>query len=187
MAPCWRKYASPCVQNPSSAPWRRSQDTRPWRPASISSPSGKFCLDAAMLASASPGDDASFLNYKKDTSDLFKVRFKLSFLKGDFLNFFIFMYIVQHCFICRPPDSNVSEDAGIESRTVATFALTVRRSNHLGRSHHDYHFCLMPNHPPHSTSLFLILLSKTSNSLFFEFWFWISPSQAEKVYQTKTK
>ena len=49
--------------------------------------------------------------------------------------FFIFMYVIQHCFICRPSDSAVSEDAGIEARTVATFALTARRSNHSARSH----------------------------------------------------
>jgi hypothetical protein len=24
------------------------------------------------------------------------------------------MYVIQHCFICRPSDSTVSEDAGIE-------------------------------------------------------------------------
>jgi hypothetical protein len=30
------------------------------------------------------------------------------------------MYIIQHCFICRPSDSAVSEDAGIEYMTVAT-------------------------------------------------------------------
>ncbi len=33
---------------------------------------------------------------------------------------FIFMCIFQHCFICRPSDSTVSEDAGIEPRTVVT-------------------------------------------------------------------
>jgi hypothetical protein len=38
------------------------------------------------------------------------------------------------CFICRPSDSTVSEDAGIEPRTVATWALTARRSNHSARS-----------------------------------------------------
>jgi hypothetical protein len=26
--------------------------------------------------------------------------------------FFFFMYDIQHCFICRPSDSTVSEDAG---------------------------------------------------------------------------
>jgi hypothetical protein len=54
-------------------------------------------------------------------------------LKGDILDFF--MYDIQHCFICRPSDSTVSEDAGIEPRTVATTALAVRRSNHSARSH----------------------------------------------------
>jgi hypothetical protein len=36
----------------------------------------------------------------------------------------------QHCFICRPSDSTVLTDAGIEPRTVATDVLAVRRSNH---------------------------------------------------------
>ncbi len=40
------------------------------------------------------------------------------------------MYCIQHCFICRPSDSTVSEDTGIKPRTVATSALAVRRSNH---------------------------------------------------------
>jgi hypothetical protein len=37
------------------------------------------------------------------------------------------MYFIQHCFVCRPLDSTVSEDAEIEPRTVATSALAVRR------------------------------------------------------------
>jgi hypothetical protein len=45
-----------------------------------------------------------------------------------------FMYFIQHCFICSPSDSTVSEDAGIDLRTVAILALAVRRSNHLTRS-----------------------------------------------------
>jgi hypothetical protein len=49
------------------------------------------------------------------------------------------MYHIQHCFICRPLDSTVSEDAGIEPRTVATTALAVRHSNHSARS--------LPSHP----------------------------------------
>jgi hypothetical protein len=48
---------------------------------------------------------------------------------------FSFMYVIQHYFICRPSDSTLSEDAGIEPRTFATLALTVRRFNHLPRSH----------------------------------------------------
>jgi hypothetical protein len=50
-------------------------------------------------------------------------------LTRGFLGFFS-MYCIQHCFICRLSDSTVSEDAGIESRIVATSALAVRRSNH---------------------------------------------------------
>jgi hypothetical protein len=42
----------------------------------------------------------------------------------------IFLNYIQHCFICRPPDSSVSEDAGIEPRTGATLSLGVRHSNH---------------------------------------------------------
>ncbi len=53
----------------------------------------------------------------------------------NFFGFFLFMYDIQHCFICRPSDSTVSEDAGIEPRTVATTALAVGRSNHSARSH----------------------------------------------------
>jgi hypothetical protein len=52
-------------------------------------------------------------------------------LKGNFFGFlFLFMYDIQHSFICRPSDSTVSEDAGIEPRTVATTVLAVRSSNH---------------------------------------------------------
>jgi hypothetical protein len=39
---------------------------------------------------------------------------------GDFL---FFAYYIQHCFICRPSDSTVPTDAGIEPRTFATGAL----------------------------------------------------------------
>ncbi len=49
--------------------------------------------------------------------------------------FWFFMYFFQHCFICRPSDSSVSEDAGIESRTVVTLTLAVRHSNPSARSH----------------------------------------------------
>jgi hypothetical protein len=51
------------------------------------------------------------------------------------LQSFYIRYDIQHCFICRPSDSTVSEDAGIEPRTVATTALAVRRSNHSALSH----------------------------------------------------
>jgi len=44
--------------------------------------------------------------------------------------FFLFTFCIQHCFICRPSNSTVLTDAGIEPRTIATVALAVRRSNH---------------------------------------------------------
>ncbi len=57
-------------------------------------------------------------------------------LKGNFFDFLdFFMCDIQYCFICRPSDSIVSEDARIEPRTVATTALAVRRSNHSASSH----------------------------------------------------
>ncbi len=55
------------------------------------------------------------------------VLFSSSIFLGDFL---FFSYYIQHCFICRPSDSAVPTDAGIEPRTVATGALAVRRSKH---------------------------------------------------------
>ncbi len=57
--------------------------------------------------------------------------FSLINFKRGFFGFFIFMYVIQNCFICRPSDFTVSVDAGIEPRTVATLALTARRSSHL--------------------------------------------------------
>jgi hypothetical protein len=59
------------------------------------------------------------------------------FKQGDYLNFFS-MHCKQHRFICRPSDSTVSEDAGVELRTGATSALEVRRSNHSARSHRSH-------------------------------------------------
>ncbi len=42
-------------------------------------------------------------------------------IKGYFLEFYFYvLYDIQHCFICRPSDSTVSEDAEVEPRTVAT-------------------------------------------------------------------
>ncbi len=46
-----------------------------------------------------------------------------------FLDFFF-----QHCFICHPSDSTVSEDDGVEPSTAATLTLAVKRSNHSARS-----------------------------------------------------
>jgi hypothetical protein len=40
------------------------------------------------------------------------------------------MYVIQHCFVCRPSESTLSEDAGIEPRTVVTLAMTAKCSSH---------------------------------------------------------
>jgi hypothetical protein len=53
------------------------------------------------------------------------------------------MYFIQHCFICSPSDSIVSEDAGIEPRTVSTSELAVRRFKRWARSHHDCCYCFI--------------------------------------------
>jgi hypothetical protein len=66
------------------------------------------------------------LMHKQHNPELWQYRIR----KGGFLGFFLLMYDIQHCFICRPSDFTVSEDAGIEPRTVATTALAVRRFNH---------------------------------------------------------
>jgi hypothetical protein len=46
-----------------------------------------------------------------------------NFKQGGILDFLFSMYCIQHCFICRPSDSTVSEDAGIEPRNVANFGI----------------------------------------------------------------
>jgi hypothetical protein len=69
---------------------------------------------------------------------LWRSTFKKIILKNmvneDFYGLFVFMYVIQHCFICRHSDSTVSEDAGIAPKNVATLTVTARRSNHLARS-----------------------------------------------------
>jgi hypothetical protein len=57
------------------------------------------------------------------------------FLKvhGIFLDFLIFTYYIQHCFICRPSDSTVLTDAGIEPRTVASGALQLEYLHWLNK------------------------------------------------------
>jgi hypothetical protein len=43
----------------------------------------------------------------------------------------IFMYYIQHCSNCRPSDSTMSEDAGLEHRTVETLQLKIRRKSKI--------------------------------------------------------
>ncbi len=45
--------------------------------------------------------------------------------------FYVFMYVIQHCFICRPSDSTVLEDDRIEPRIVATKALESHPQTYL--------------------------------------------------------
>jgi hypothetical protein len=47
----------------------------------------------------------------------------------------VFLRLLRALFNTAPSDSTVSEEAGIEHRTVATTALAVRRSNHSARPH----------------------------------------------------
>ncbi len=75
--------------------------------------------------------DCNNLSYKLT----FIITIYCAVFKEGFFGLFLFMYDIQHCFICRHSDSTVSEDAGIEPRTGTTTALAVRRSNHLARSH----------------------------------------------------
>ncbi len=35
----------------------------------------------------------------------------------------VYVIVIQRCFICRPSDSTVSEEAGIEPRSVTTLTL----------------------------------------------------------------
>jgi hypothetical protein len=79
------------------------------------------------------------LNNIQKTIDYFIIAIDKVFFSSFFRGiFYSFSYNIQHCFICRPSDSTVPTDAGIEPRTVATCALAVRRSNHYARSHPHY-------------------------------------------------
>jgi hypothetical protein len=44
------------------------------------------------------------------------------FFRFFYIFLYFFSYYIQHCFICRPTDSTVPTDAGIEPGTVATGA-----------------------------------------------------------------
>ncbi len=89
-------------------------------------------------ADLTTADWSSLHNIRYDK--LFKDRtFNLSMHMHALLNFTggffgFFTFLIQQCFICRPSDSTVSEDAGIELRTGTTLALAVGRSNHSARS-----------------------------------------------------
>ncbi len=56
-------------------------------------------------------------------------------LKGETVSIFLFFY--STCFLCRPSDSTVSEDAGIEPRTVATLAIGSQTLYRLDLTHNS--------------------------------------------------
>jgi hypothetical protein len=60
-------------------------------------------------------------------------------IRNEGIVFFYFLkQFIQHCFICRPSDYTVLEDAGIGSMTIATLAWEISRSNHLASKSHPY-------------------------------------------------
>jgi hypothetical protein len=66
-------------------------------------------------------------------------------LKGHFFDFF--QYVIQHCFICRPSASIVSEDAVIERRFVAlTTPLDLIQMSLTATCLHDSFFYYFFNH-----------------------------------------
>ncbi len=69
------------------------------------------------------------------------------------------MYVNLHCFICRPSDITVSEDAGTESGT----ALTARRSNHSFIRSHPH----CNNDLPPTTGVFEFFGGKRRQKFFF--------------------
>ncbi len=80
-----------------------------------------------------PGREVTGYLTRKHIYEIAKIKSQV--IHSKYIFFFPYRYNVQHCFICRPSDSTVPTDAGIEPRTVATSALAVRRSNHQARSH----------------------------------------------------
>jgi len=48
------------------------------------------------------------------------------------------MYDIKHCFICRPSDSTVSEEAGIDPGTVENLALADALNTRLDFFHTIY-------------------------------------------------
>jgi hypothetical protein len=53
-------------------------------------------------------------------------------LTGGFLDFFLSMYCIQHCFTCRTSDSTVSEDAGIEPQDGCDFGFVSQTLQPVG-------------------------------------------------------
>ncbi len=84
-----------------------------------------FLLDCWLFCLSFDGD--SKIKEQGDEYDRFPIAVS-HFYQGD-----VIKRLKVHCFICRPSESTVLKDAGIEPRRVATTALAVRRSNHSHR------------------------------------------------------
>ncbi len=95
------------------------------------------CRSSATWGSPSHSTYSSTCSPQVRTTSVYRGRFYFYFL--------FFMFVIQHCFICRPSDSNVSEDAGIRLRTVMTLALTARLSNHSARSQPQEDYWMLLN------------------------------------------
>ncbi len=65
---------------------------------------------------SSPTGRSSQIRFYNSVS-IDQIAFNVFFKKGGLL---LFVYSIQHCFICRPSDSTVSEDTVIKPRTVAS-------------------------------------------------------------------
>ncbi len=74
-------------------------------------------------------------------------------MKGDFLDFF-FLYDIQHCFLCHPSDSTVSEDAGIEpsevkQNKISSMSFIVQ----YGTIYCSIHYCVLKHYNPDADNL----------------------------------
>jgi hypothetical protein len=91
------------------------------------------CLDITLISDCLGLNKAWWLQVKYQASVHWKRQVMRRYiiigsLPEIFYCMYCTMYCIQHCFICRPSDSIMSEDAGIGLMPVATLALAVRRS-----------------------------------------------------------
>jgi hypothetical protein len=103
-----------------------------WRSPSRETRRGRRCSrrwtrTATVLSHSTSGSPSALPRSSPRFKVIAHLQFQLLVIKQGNLFFFLSIYCIQHCFICRPLDSTVSEDAGIEPRTSV---LAVRRSNH---------------------------------------------------------
>ncbi len=87
---------------------------------------------------------------------------------------YFFMYNIQHCFICRPSDSTMSKDAGIEPHFKAGFNSRTESSNSATGEQCTVVFALLQNRLLHSRSQFRNNSCKDDSALFSRFFhvFW---------------